>query len=553
MPRLPRHPAMSQKSAGVIATAAVTLGSGIVNLSSVMGRSLPARAAWIRSVFPLEFVHLSRLLTLVVGFALVISSVNIYRRKRRAYVVVVALASLSAVFHLTKGIDYEEALCSLVLLGLLFTSRSAYTVRSGTPRLRSSAWRLTLAAVIAMAYGVAGFWFLDRREFGVEFTWLDAARCTTHVLTLRDPGLAPRTHHAAWFLDSLQIMTATAILYSGYSLFRPVLYRVHTVPQERARAMTILESYGRSSLDCFKLWPDKSLFFNETGRGFLAYRVAGGFAVVLGDPVGPSEDVVATLREFTTFCEENGWRLALYQTTPEFLEAYRLLGFKAFKIGNDTIVDLRRFSLDGRAHRALRSAVRKLEAAGIVAVWLDPPLSDTVVRELGEISDEWLRTPGRRERQFTLGRFLPEYLKSTPVIAAIDPGGQILAFANIVPSYVPGEATIDLMRRRTTAPNGITEFLLIKLFDRDRRAGYDRFSLGMVPMDGFGEREQATPEERAVHAFVRQLGFVFRYKGLKAFKAKFASFWEPRYVVYRHVFDLARLAIALARVSEIRS
>lgn len=451
-----------------------------------------------------------------------------------------------------KGIDSEEALCTFALLGLLFASRSEFTVRSGPPDWRSAAARLAFAAFIAVAYGIAGFWLLERREFGIDFTWRDAAIRTSQVLTLRDPGLMPRTRHARWFLDSLQIMTATALLYSVYSLFRPVLYRLRTLPQERARAMTILEKYGRSSLDCFKLWPDKSLFFNEAGRGFLAYRVAGGFAVVLGDPVGPDEDVVATVREFTAFCEENGWRLALYQTTPEFLEAYRLLGFKAFKVGDDTIVDLRRFTLDGREHRALRSAVRKLESAGVVAVWLNPPLSDTVVRELRGISDEWLRIPGRRERQFTLGRFLPEYVKTTPVMAAIDPSGRILAFANVVPSYVRGEATIDLMRGRTDAPNGITEFLLIKLFDRDRRAGYERFSLGMVPMDGFTEQEQATPEERAVHAFIRQLGFVFRYKGLKAFKARFASFWEPRYVVYRHVFDLARLALALARVSEIR-
>jgi phosphatidylglycerol lysyltransferase len=542
---------MKQKSPGVVATAVVTLGSGIVNLWSVMGRRLP-HAAWVRSVFPLEFVHLSRFLTLVVGFALVISSINIYVRKRRAYYVVVALALFSIVFHLVKGIDYTEAMCALVLLSLLFASRGEFTVRSGPPDWRSAATRLALATLIAVAYGVAGFWLLERREFGIDFTLRDALVRTSQVLTLRDPGLIPRTRHARWFLDSLQIMTATALLYSVYSLFRPVLYRLHTQPQERARASAILELYGRSSLDWFKLWPDKSLFFNEAGRAFLAYRVAGGFAVVLGDPVGPDDDVVATVREFTTFCEENGWRLALYQTTPHFLAAYRRLGLKSFKIGDDTIVDLRRFSLDGRARRALRSAVRKLESAGVVAVWLDPPLSDTVLRELREISDEWLRFPGRRERQFTLGRFLPEYLKSTPVMAALDSSGRILAFANVVPSYVRGEATIDLMRRRTDAPNGITEFLLIKLFDRDRRAGYERFSLGLAPMDGFTEREQATPEERAVHAFVRQLGFIFRYKGLKAFKAKFASFWEPRYVVYRHVLDLARLALALARVSEIR-
>jgi hypothetical protein len=57
--------------------ALITLGSGMLNLYSVMGPPLPYRRALLREVFPLEFLRFSRFLTLLIGFALVISSIDI--------------------------------------------------------------------------------------------------------------------------------------------------------------------------------------------------------------------------------------------------------------------------------------------------------------------------------------------------------------------------------------------------------------------------------------------------------------------------------------------
>lgn len=44
---------------------------------------------------------------------------------------------------------------------------------------------------------------------------------------------------------------------------------------------------------------------------------------------------------------------------------------------------------------------------------------------------------------------------------------------------------------------------------------------------------------------------MFSYTGLRAYKAKFASFWEPRYEVLRSLLDLPRLGIALSKVGEL--
>ncbi len=543
---------MRRRSLPITGVALLTLGSGLLNLYSVIGRSLPERLAALEKFFPLEFTHLSRSATLLTGFALVIASLNIYKRKKLAWWSTLGLTGFSVVFHLTKGVDYEEASLSAILLVVLLLARQHFTVRSRLAGWTVALRRAVLALVLATAYGVGGFWFLEPREFGIDFDWKDSLQRTTRFLTLAgDPSLTPRTRYAGWFLDSLYLISSTAILYAGFALFRPALYRFRTHPHEVAAARTLLARHGRCTQDFFKARPDKSLFFSGSGECFLAYRVGADFAVVLGDPVGPPREIEPTVRDFASFCADNDWGLGFHQTLPDFLEVYSRLGFKKLKIGDDAIVDLAQFTLEGKAAKGFRSKVNQLEKGGIHTSYYEPPIPASVMAQLKEVSDEWLQIPGRRERQFTLGLFDEEYVRSTPVFTAADGQGRVLAFVNLIPSYRRGESTIDLMRRRTEAPNGIMDYVFVKLFLLNKERGFERFNLGMAPMSGFQEQEEASPEERAIHGFFQHLNFLFSFKGLLAYKAKFADQWEPRYVVYRSALDLPRLAWALSRVSEL--
>ena len=532
--------------------ALVVLGSGLVNLFSVLSPALPERAAILHEIFPLVFIHLSRFLTLLTGFALVALSLNIYKRKKRAFQITLMLSFLSIFFYLTKGLDYEEAVLSVVLIVLLLLSRKTFTVESRIPSMKWGFLQIGIALVAALIYGIMGFWFLDMREFGINFTIGESIKQTLSFLSLAgDTGIVPRTRHARWFLDSLNVMTVTAMAYALFAVFRPVVYRFKTLPHERKLAEEITARYGRSSLDFFKYWPDKTFFFSENRHCYIAFRVGGGGAVALGDPVGPEEEIESTIRGFTEYCTNNDWRVAFHQTLPDFLPVYKKLGFRKLKIGDDAIVDLTNFTLDGKEAKKLRHTINQLEKQGFGFVRYDPPISSEVMQQLKQVSDGWLQIPGRRERTFTLGLFDPEYIRSTPVYAAVDPMGKILAFVNSIPSFCKGEATIDLMRHLPDAPPGIMDFLFIKLFFAKKEEGYLRFSLGMAPMAGFQEHEEASAEERAVHYFMQQLHFLFSYQGLLHYKAKFATIWEPRYTIYRNVLNLPRVARAISEVSEI--
>lgn len=530
----------------------VVLGSGLVNLFSVVSPALPERSVILHAIFPLVFIHLSRFLTLLTGFTLVVLSINIYKRKKRAFRITLLLSFLSIFFYLTKGLDYEEACLSVVLITLLWFSRKIFTVRSSIPSMGLGFLRLSVALMAALVYGIVGFWFLDAREFGINFTIGESIKQTLSFLSLAgDIGVVPKTRHARWFLESLNTITFLAMAYALFSIFRPVVYRYRTLPHERKLAEEITSRYGRSSLDFFKYWPDKTFFFSESRRCYIAFRFGGGIALALGDPVGPETEIESTIQGFAEYCANNDWRVGFHQTLPDFLPVYKKLGFRKLKIGDDAVVDLPNFTLDGKEAKKLRHIVNQLDKQGCKFIHYSPPISEDVMHRLKQVSDGWLQIPGRRERTFTLGLFDPEYVRSTPVYAAVDPAGNIQAFMNGIPSFCREEATIDLMRHLPDAPPGIMDFLFIKLFFEKKAEGYRRFSLGMAPMSGFREHEETSAEERAVHYFMQQLNFLFSYQGLLHYKAKFATIWEPRYIIYRNVLNLPRLARAISEVSEI--
>jgi len=317
------------------------------------------------------------------------------------------------------------------------------------------------------------------------------------------------------------------------------------------QATEIVAHYARSPLDLLKLWPSKRYLFSPSGKCVIAYEAANGTAIALGDPIGPEGEIEPTIRSFVQLCNKERWEIAFYCTLPDFLPAYRRLQFRKLKIGDEAIIQLSQFSLEGSSKRDIRSKTRQLQAQGIRVVEYEPPLPAAIIAQMKNVSDEWLRIPGRRERSFAVGYFDSEYLRSTPVLAAVDVGGKMLAFINLI-SVNKDEITGDLMRRRANAPNGIMDYLFFELLQHAKEQGYGKVSLGLAPMAGFQERERATIEEHVIHSLVEKLDFLFRFRGLHRYKAKFATSWEPRYLIYRNMLQLPRTALALHRLSEMK-
>ena len=503
------------------------------------------------AVLPFGLHHWSRLLTLATGFLLLYLAHHLRRRRRAAWWLATIASVVAAAAHLGRGHHTTLAVAPGTTAVLLLLFRRRFTVHYEPVSVARGVGLVVISLVAALAYGTLGFWLLDRRDFGINFRLHDAwIRILRQYSLAGNPDLVPHTRHARWFLDSLQFLGLTAGLIAVYSLFRPLAFRLRTLPHERAQAAEILAVHGRSALDHFKLWPDKSFYFSPSGRSFIAYRAALGCAISLGDPAGPPDELEETVRRFASFCADNGWQLAFHQTLPDALPLYRQLGMHELKVGEEALVDLQVFITRTQEASGFQRVRRRAQTLGLQVTRHEPPHPEVLFDEVQRISNEWLSLPGRRERSFTLGRFDHARTSQTPFFVVRDRSGSGLGFVNLIPCYPEGDSTIDLMRHRVEVPNGTMDFLFLEVL-LALSARYRRFSLGLAPLSGVGDRPGAPLEERAVHQVYERLNRFFSYKGLRAYKAKFEPAWEERFLVYEGgPAGLVRAGLALTRVTE---
>jgi phosphatidylglycerol lysyltransferase len=534
---------------GVRLIAMLTAVMGVVNLLSSVTPSLMSRLETIKGYLPLIVRQGGHLTAALGGFALMSLSIGLWRRKRTAWILTLAVLVVSAISHIIKGLDYEEALLGLGLAGWLLTLRPQFYARSDTPSVRQGLWAVAASIGFTLLYGVTGFYLLDR-HFSINFGLGAAIRQTVVMFAgFYDPGLLPIpiTHFGRFFADSIYMVGAATFAYALFMLLRPVLIRHPASGDERRRAKLIVERYGRTSLARMILFDDKAYYFSP-GGSVIAYAAHNGAAVALGDPIGPPTDAPQVIAGFKSFCARNDWIPAFYQTQPDYLEHYTTAGFMNLNIGSEAIADVTSFTLSGNVNKGLRSAYNRMVRLGYRSAVLHPPLSQPRLTELRAISDIWLSHVHGSEKRFSLGWFDEAYLESGPIMVVYDPEDRPVAFANIVSEYQRNEITIDLMRY-IPGEHGIMDFMFVSLFEWAAREGYASFNLGLSALSGIGEHPEDPNIERALHYIYEHVNQFYNFKGLHTFKSKFHPHWAPRYLIYPKAAALPAIALCLNRAS----
>lgn len=521
---------------------------GVINVLSALTPSLEARIRLLEQYSPFMVTHGGHLTAALAGFGLLALAGSLARRKRVAWILTEALLGLSILSHMAKGLDYEEAIFAGALMVILWRMRDEFHARSDPPSIQQGLRVLLGAFLFTLAYGVSGFYLLDR-HYSVYFGFWEALRQTVVMFTeFYNPGLTPVTRFGRYFADSIYLVGAATFTYAGLMLLRPIFVRHPATQEERQRAAQIVEQYGHSSLARFLLFDDKHYFFSP-GGSVIGFALVGRTAVSLGDPVGPQADQFPAIEAFAALCRHNDWQPVFYQTLPETLELYRSAGFDTLCVGNEAIVDLDTFSLEGRAGKHLRAPLNKLTKAGYKFVLHPAPIDNSLLEEIHTISNEWLTRMHGSEKRFSLGWFEEGYIRNSPIAAVYAPQGWISAFANIVPEYQTSEVTIDLMRHRHPLENGTMEFLFVNLFQWARAQGYHSFNLGLSALSGVGEQADDPAIERVMHFVYENVNQFYNFKGLHAFKEKFNPQWSPRYLIYRGAASLAQAWLAVTQAN----
>jgi len=521
---------------------------GITNIVSAITPAIPARLRLVEDVLPEGLIDASNGLVLVSGLVLTLLAVFLLQGSKRAWYVAVTLTALSIVGHLLKGADFEESTLSAVVVAVLLYTKRFYKLKPHPHFTRLSVRVISYGLVAVLLYGVLGFYFIDRRHFGADFVLADSIKAVLKLFfLLDDTGLEPLTEFGRNFIYSLYGAGGAYLVFVIFGLLRPYFTKPFNTDEERSKALELIKAYGRSALDYFKVYPDKLYFLTDDKKSFISFRITRHLAVVLEDPVAPNKEKVKTaIKAFDGYCAENGFVPVYYRVPESSLPIYRSLKKKSFPVGEEAVLDLTAFTLDGGKMKTTRSAINRLSGEGYFFKVYDPPIKEGLLQKLELVSNQWLKEMGQKEIAFTQGIFDVSILKNQTVLTIEDAEEKVYAFLNLVPVYADGMATYDLIRKIADAPNGVLDMLLSKTFLYLKEKGITKVNMGLAPMSGMTGIN--FKEKTVKYAYENLRGFG-HFKGLRKYKEKFYPEWQKTYLVYDHNYHLLQVPRALKKVS----
>lgn len=491
--------------------AALVFAGGLILLLSGSTPAEAGRMHDLRHILPLPFVEASHIAASLSGTLLLFLAPGLLRRLNGAFVATRALLLAAAIFSLTKGFDYEEAAILLAICAALQWSRPAFYRKTSLVDAPLSTGWIVAALIAILGSAFVGFFAYKHVDYTSSLWWQFSLR-----------GDAPRFLRASFGI---------AVLITGLALWRLFAPSARTVRDTPVGFDALEPALALSdSTDAFLAYTgDKRFLLADEGDAFLMYRVQGGNWIVMGDPVGNEDrwaDLLWKLREMADAAQG---RILLYQISAACLPQAIDLGLSIVKYGEEARVELARFTLAGPQAKTLRHAERRAVQDGAEFAVIAAAEVPAHLAELKAVSDDWLHAKKQREKAFSLGSFDPAYMARFPcAVVRID--GRIVAFANILATPNGAEMSVDLMRHVNDIPYGVMDFLFIRLMQHAQQAGYRWFTLGIAPLSGIEGRKLAPAWAKGAAFVFRHGEMLYGFEGLRSYKAKFATDWQPRYI-----------------------
>jgi lysyl-tRNA synthetase class 2 len=513
----------------------------------ILDAVLPARShTLLTELAPERVAGVAGGLVAPLGFALVVVALGLARRSRRAYQTAVGLLVGLTVLHELHGFDFG-ALAAASVAVLLVARRHDFDVL-GDPDTRPRILIFAVGALIAIGlYGVAAIW-INRvaadRPFTIAFALGQTGRALAGLSLAGSPVLGAGVGH--WFPVSVFVAGLVAAAWLLHAWLAPWRYRLRQEARERELARELVDAWGVDTLSPFVLRADKSYFFSEDDRAFLAYRVVGGVAVVSGDPIGPPGSFDELVHGFARFAGSRGWRLAILGASERCLDLYRRHGLRALYHGDEAVLETASFSLDGRAIRKVRQSVSRLRTAGYRAEVLHPCQIPAELRDrLEAIAREWRGDEPKRGFVMALDALFRLDDEDAVFVVGRDSEGAPVGFLHFAVCPAAAALSLSSMPRRRTTPNGFNEWLICEAVEWARRHGFERISLNFAPFAALlAPGAELTALQRVERGALLAVKGRFQLDNLLHFNRKFFPVWEKRFVVYERRLDLPRVGLA---------
>jgi lysyl-tRNA synthetase, class II len=492
----------------------------------------------------------TRVSEVILGLLLLMLAHGLRRRKKRAWQGVMLLLAFGVILHAVLHDRHHiwGLVGAVVLLVMLWVYRSEFYA-TGDPRTR---WR---AVWVFCGLGIAdiaiGFGYLSfARGLQADYTPLQRLQSAIYNLVgFNGPvhfTTETRVDVFGFVMGSLGLFTVIA---AGYLFLRPARREGRLGAQDAARIHDLLDKYGeRDSLGYFTLRTDKSIIWSPSGKSCIGYRVQSGVMLASGDPIGDPEAWPGAINAFLDEAARHAWVPAVLGCSELGAETWCREdgGLAALELGDEAIVNVADFTLQGRSMRNVRQMVTRVCKHGYVAEIRrvgDIPRAE--IDRMNRQADSWRGNPTERGFSMALGR-VGGVGDDNCVIATATEDGVLRAILHFVPWGSDG-LSLDLMRRDRAAQPGLNDFLIVEAIKRAPELGVKRVSLNFAMFRAAlerGERIGAGPVLRAWRGLLLVASRWFQIESLYKFNAKFCPEWVPRFVVYTGTRDIPRIGLA---------
>jgi lysyl-tRNA synthetase, class II len=354
-----------------------------------------------------------------------------------------------------------------------------------------------------------------------------------------------------WVDVTVNLIGSVMILAVAWALFQPRRGTVRHQPEDDDRLRTLLDKFGdQDSLGYFNLRRDKAVKWSPSGKAAIAYRPVGGVSLASGDPIGDIEAWPGAIEAWLAEAREHAWVPAVMGSSEEGGKVLARFGLDAVELGDEAVVEVEEFTLEGRAMRVVRQAYNRVERAGYTTrIRRHAEIPSEEMAALVRRADDWRDGSVERGFSMALGRLGDPADGQCVMVECLDGDGALRALLSFVPWGTKG-LSLDLMRRERGTENGLVEFMVIDLIKAGPRHGVERVSLNFAMFRSIFERAGrigAGPFLRLARVVLTVFSRWWQLESLYRANMKYRPVWEPRYLCFPKARDLARIAVAAGR------
>jgi lysyl-tRNA synthetase class 2 len=526
--------------------AVVVVLVGAMDLAASLRYDLFPRLVRVRDVLTPNVAGLANGLTALLGLLLVLVGRGLLGRRRLALWAAIGALLVSTVTHGIQGGGLTAAAVTVVLAAVLWRRRELFQADPGRTRWHSVLFALPVVLAVDLGYGLVGLVIGPDPAYPKLSPWRALDEVSQRLVGLDGP-LHFRGSFGTWFLTSVSVIGIGSLVVLFAWALAPVAERLgNPDPGDRDELARLVHRGGADTLDPFVLRGDKRHAFAPDRRAAVGFRYLAGVGLASGDPVGEPDAAPAAVEAFLALCDRRGWRPAVYGVRDDRLWMYTRLGLHSIYIGDEAVVDVPAFSLEGRRMRNVRQAVSRTRNAGVtVRVCREGELGPELVEALLAIAT--VDNGRAAERGFSMGldALLSGRDRDLVVVICFDRVGAPVAFQRYAPFGEARGLSLDAMRRLPGAPNGVNERMIVEAIEWGRPHGLRELSLNFAAFRRVLDRDRPVSRLRAVEIrALRTLEPMFQLDAIYRFNGKFQPRWVSRHIVYRAYADLASIGLA---------